>query len=373
MRVLVTGGAGFIGSHTVDLLLQKGHTVRVLDALTAPVHVAGRVPDYLPAQVEFMQGDVRDRAAWEHALDGVQAVFHLAAYQDYLPDFSKFFHVNTVGTSLLYEIAVEKKLRLRKIVVATSQAVYGEGKYRCAVDGVQYPGMRATAQLGWKEWDLKCPVCGRRLAPEAADESVVSPHNSYAISKRSQEQIALTLGQRYGLPSVALRYSITQGARQSFRNAYSGALRIFVMQALAGSPLTIYEDGGQLRDYVHVGDVARANLLVFEDDRADYQTFNVGGGRAYSVLDFARIVCEVTGRAVPLTASAEYRFGDTRHIISDISRLCALGWRPRGSPAQSVAEYVAWAQAQPDFHNYADEARKHMQVVGTVRGATSGE
>ncbi|MBI3760354.1 MAG: SDR family NAD(P)-dependent oxidoreductase [Chloroflexi bacterium] len=367
MRVLVTGGAGFIGSHTVELLLKKGHAVRVLDALVPPVHLAGRVPEYLPQEVEFIQGDVRDRSAWEKALAGVEAVFHLAAYQDYLPDFSKFFHVNAVGTALLYEIAVERKLPLRKIVVAASQAVYGEGKYACDHHGVQYPGLRTAEQLAAKDWEPKCPVCGMPMKPEVTDEPVVRPHNSYAMSKYSQELIALNLGQRYGLPSVAMRYSITQGARQSFRNAYSGALRIFVMQALAGRPLTIYEDGGQLRDYVYVGDVARANLLVFEDDRANYQTFNVGGGKAYAVLDFAKIVREVTGRNVPLAVGGEYRFGDTRHIVSDISKLRALGWEPQGSPAQSVAEYVEWAQSQPDFRNYADEAREYMQAVGTVR------
>ena len=372
MKVLVTGGAGFIGSHTVDLLLAKGHAVRVLDSLSPPVHVPGRRPEYLSTEVELAEGDVRDRAAWVRALDGVEAVFHLAAYQDYLPDFSKFFHVNSVGTALLYEIAVEKRLPLRKIVVASSQSVYGEGKYRCEAHGVQYPSLRSRQQLNRKEWEPACSVCGRRLTPEPTDESVVSPHNSYAMSKHSQEQIALNLGRRYGLATVALRYSITQGARQSYRNAYSGVLRIFVMQALAGQPLTIYEDGGQLRDYVYAADVARANLLVLENDQADDRAFNVGGGKAHTVLDFARIVCKAVGRNVPLAVSGEYRLGDTRHIVSDVSRLRALGWEPTGSPDQSVAEYVAWAQTRPDFRNYADDAHRYMQTVGAVTMTTDG-
>jgi dTDP-L-rhamnose 4-epimerase len=372
MKVLVTGGAGFIGSHTVDLLLQRGHVVRILDSLAEPVHAAGRAPDYVPAEVEFLHGDVRDRSAWEQALEGMEAVFHLAAYQDYLPDFSKFFHVNAVGTALLYEIAVERRLPLRKIVVASSQAVYGEGRFTCVEHGVQYPGQRPREQLERQEWELACAACGRQLQPGLTDETTVTPHNSYAMSKRSQEQIALNLGRRYGLPSVALRYSITQGARQSFRNAYSGALRIFVMQALAGRPLTIYEDGRQLRDYVYVGDVARANLLVLEDERADFQAFNVGGGRPCTVLEFARAVQQVTGQDVPLAVSGQFRLGDTRHIVSDISRLRALGWQPQGSPAQSVAEYVAWAQAQPDFRNVADEALENMRRLGAVRATSSG-
>jgi dTDP-L-rhamnose 4-epimerase len=369
MRVLVTGGAGFIGSHTIDLLLKRGHAVRVLDALEPPVHRSGRVPDYLPREAEFVRGDVRDRAAWERALEEVDAVYHFAAYQDYLPDFSKFFHVNTVSTALLYEVVIEKRLPIRKIIVASSQAVYGEGKCRCAEHGVQYPGQRPAEQLARREWEVGCPVCGAPMQAELTDESVVKPHNAYAMSKYGEEMIALNLGRRYGIPSVGMRYSITQGPRQSFRNAYSGVLRIFAMQLLAGERPTVYEDGLQRRDYVSVHDVARANLLALEDSRADDQAFNVGAGRAWTVLEFARIMAQAVGRPdlEPRVLGA-YRFGDTRHIISDVSKLRALGWEPLGSPEQSARAYLAWAQAQPDFRDYTGEARAHMQQVGAVRG-----
>lgn len=367
MKILVTGGAGFIGSHTVDLLLEKGHQVRALDSLAPPVHRDGQLPDYFSSEAEFLRGDVRNRQDWERALHGVDAVFHMAAYQDYLPDFAKFFHVNAVGTALLYEIIVGKMLPVKRIVVASSQAVYGEGKYRCPAHGFQYPGARATEQLAAKDWDPRCPICSERMTPEATGEQAVNPHNAYAMSKFAGEMIALNLGRRYALPTVALRYSIVQGARQSFRNAYSGVLRIFAMQTLAGEPPTVYEDGLQLRDYVYIGDVARANLLVLEDDRANYRAFNVGGGRAITVLEFARMMAGAAGRpdlepAVP----GEYRFGDTRHIISDISALRALGWEPQGSIERSAREYLDWAAAQPDFRNYAAEAREYMRKVGTV-------
>jgi dTDP-L-rhamnose 4-epimerase len=369
MKVLVTGGAGFIGSHTVDLLLARGHQVRILDALLPPVHRAGQKPDYVPAQAEFIHGDVRRRPDWEQALEGVEAVFHFAAYQDYLPDFSTFFHVNAAGTALLYEIAVERKLPLQKIVIASSQAVYGEGRYRCLADNtVRYPGQRAEAQLRAREWNPYCPDCHGLLQPEPTPEdAAIQPHNSYAMSKHSQELLALSLGRRYGLPTVALRYSITQGARQSYRNAYSGAMRIFAMQALARQPLTVYEDGQQLRDFVYVGDVAQANLLVFDDPRADYRAFNVGGGRAATVLSFAECVAERAGTGSQPQVTGEYRFGDTRHIVSDISRLRELGWEPRGTLAGNADEYLAWASSQPDFRNYADEARTYMRRVGAVR------
>src|SRR5262245_34764343 len=268
-RVLVTGGAGFIGSHTADLLLARGYDVRVLDALTPPVHPDGQAPAYLPPEVELIRGDVRDRTAWKRALAGVEAVFHFAAYQDYLPDFAKFFHVNAAGTALLYELAVEQRLPLRKIVVASSQAIYGEGRYACPRDGLQYPGPRSEAQLQARDWEPRCPRCGDTMTVEwTPEDAPANGHNSYAMSKHAEEVLALNLGRRYDLPTVAVRYSIVQGARQSFRNAYSGAMRIFAMQALAGQPLTVYEDGGQLRDFVYVGDVARANLLLFEDARA---------------------------------------------------------------------------------------------------------
>lgn len=368
MKILITGGAGFIGSHTADLLLKQGHTVRVLDALEPPVHRDQQKPDYVPADVDFVLGDVRDRTAWEKALDGIDAVYHLAAYQDYLPDFSKFFTVNAVSTALMYEIIVEKKLPVQKIIVAASQAVYGEGKYRRADGAVMYPGQRPAEQLARHEWELRDAETGEILKPEVTDESTVRPHNSYAMSKYTEEQIAVNLGRRYNIPSVAMRYSIVQGPRQSFRNAYSGALRIFAMQTLAGERPLIYEDGQQLRDYVYVGDVARANVLVLNDSRADYQSFNVGAGQAWTVVQFAGMMASAAGRPeLEPILPGEYRFGDTRHIISDTAKLQALGWLPQGHPSQSAREYLEWATRQPDFGNYTKTAHEHMQKVGAVR------
>lgn len=367
MRILVTGGAGFIGSHTVDLLLAKGYDVVVLDALRPPVHIPGVKPDYVPPEVEFIHGDVRDPDAVDRALDGVAAVFHMAAYQDYLPDFSTFAFINDGGTAMLYERIVARRLPVRKVVVASSQAVYGEGKYACAEHGVQYPDLRPTAQLERGQWDVRCPSCGGPLTPQWTDEARVNPANQYAVSKVCQELYALTLGRRYGIPTVAMRYSITQGPRQSFRNAYSGVLRIFTTRLLAGQPPVIYEDGQQLRDYVSVDDVARANLLVLEDPRADSQVFNVGGGRQVTVLEYAHLIAEVMGVSIEPLLPNKFRFGDTRHILSDISRLRALGWEPTVPLDQIAASYVAWARAQPHLRDYYAEAERAMEQMGTVR------
>ena len=449
MRVLVTGGAGFIGSHTVDALLEKGHEVRILDNLQKPVHLKGK-PGWVPDEAEFILGDVRDKAMWERCLDGVDAVYHFAAYQDYLPDFSTFFHVNAVGTALLYEVAVEKKIDLAKVVVASSQFVQGEGIYRCRMsecrgqyfdkkfrrlprlntlegdpaqlgrEGEKFSGeeggvflgeIRPEEQLRGGQWEMLCPACGETGEWLWTPESYVSPPNAYAMSKYSQEMQALTFGRRYGIPSVALRYSIVQGPRQSFYNAYSGACRIFSLNYYFGKVPTVYEDGLQCRDFVNIHDVVQANIMALEDERMDYEIFNVGGGKAYTVLEFAEIVreqmSEVRSRrsedrdrrsevsrlrtrraralsrqeATPCQGSQRsgklpvavipglYRFGDTRNACSDISKIRGLGWEPRHSPVESVREYVEWLYEQDNVEDILEYTEKRMKESNVIRRA----
>ena len=390
MNVLVTGGAGFIGSHTVDLLLKEGLKVRILDSLTPPVHLNGKKPLYLPEDVQFILGKVTERNVMAKALKGVDVVFHLAAYQDYLPDFSKFFRVNTVSTSLIYEIIVTNKLPIKKVIIASSQAVYGEGKYRCSScskdpgpesgsssfpqfqstnRGPQYPPPRSLKQLERKDWNIKCPACGSEMSPLLTDEAVVNPHNQYAMSKYTQEIIALNLGRRYNIPTVCLRYSITQGSRQSFFNAYSGVLRSFVVRLLNNERPVIYEDGEQLRDYVWVGDVARANLLVLEDNRADFEVFNVGGGKknTITVLEYANLLTEKLGKTIEPDISGKFRFGDTRHITSDLSKIKNLGWKPSRYIDEIAEEYINWVESQGTVKDYYAEAERIMRKVNVVR------
>ena len=243
MRVLVTGGAGFIGSHTVDRLIARGHEVRILDSLEKPVHLKGK-PAHLNPAAEFRLGDVtQPRGPRPRRSQGVDAVIHLAAYQDYLPDFSKFFRVNAVGTALLYELIVAERLPVRKVVVASSQAVYGEGRHRCPDGRIVYPSMRGEERLRAGRFEVPCPDGAGDTTWEPTDESTVNPQNQYALSKHAQEQIAIQLGRRYGIPSVGMRYSIVQGPRQSFYNAYSGACRVFCLALHFGREPAIYEDG----------------------------------------------------------------------------------------------------------------------------------
>ncbi len=372
MKILVTGGAGFIGSHTVDLLLEKGYEVRIIDNLEPPVHPKSERPNYLPNEVEFINGDVRSKSDMEKALRGVDAVFHLAAYMNYLTDFSKFAHVNDFSTALIYEIIEVEKLPVQKIVIASSQATYGEAKHQCSTHGIQYPAPRTLEQMQQCSWDIPCPVCGEELRPMPTDESRVNPHNQYAVSKYCQELYSLTLGKRFDLPTVALRYSITQGPRQSFSNAYSGILRIFALRLLNGHPPVIYEDGKQLRDYVYVGDVAAANLLTMECEAANYQVYNVGGREVLSVSEYADMLAKITNAKVTPLIPGEFRFGDTRHSISDISKLKALGWEPKISIEQIAQGYVEWASTQPKVIDHYAEAEKTMKELGMLRVAAFG-
>ena len=370
MKILVTGGAGFIGSHTCDRLLSLGHEVTVLDALTRPVHRNGRSA-YLTPGTDFYQGDARNRNLVTNLLRRVDAVYHFADYQDHLPDFSRFSDVNVVSTALLYEIIVAERLDLARVVVASSQSAMGEGLYWCPVDGEQTPGMRPESALAAGQWEIPCPVCGGPMELRAAPERVSNPQNAYGMSKLAEEMVAINLGRRYGIRTVALRYSIVQGPRQSVYNAYSGACRIFCLSYLLGRAPVLYEDGGAIRDYVNIEDVVDANVLVLWDDRAAGRVFNVGGGQAVTTREFADIVMRQYGSDQPGVVTGEYRFGDTRHILSDISALRALGWEPRRTPVQSVAAYAAWLEDMDGLEGVLAEADARMRALGVVRKAAT--
>jgi dTDP-L-rhamnose 4-epimerase len=368
MRILVTGGAGFIGSHTCDRLLALGHEVLILDALAPPVHRDAR-PMYLSPGADFYQGDTRNRDLLVNLLRRADAVYHFAAYQDYLPYFSRFSDVNVVSTALIYEIIVAERLDMARVVVASSQSAMGEGLYRCPADKEQLPGMRPESALAAGQWDIACPACGGPLEMQATPERVSNPQNAYGMSKLGEEMVAINLGRRYGIPTVALRYSIVQGPRQSVYNAYSGACRIFCLSYLQGQPPILYEDGGAIRDYMNIHDVVDANILVLEDDRAAGRVFNVGGGTAVTTAEFADIVRRQYGSDQPGVVTGEYRFGDTRHILSDISALRELGWEPKRSPAESVATYADWLAGLGGLDGVLAEASARMRALGVVRKA----
>jgi dTDP-L-rhamnose 4-epimerase len=369
MRCLVTGGAGFIGSHLVDRLLREGHDVTILDGFLPRVHGSSR-PRYLPEEARLVVGDVRDARSLLCSLEGVEVIFHLAAYQDYLPDFSTFLTTNAASTALLYELIVERTLPVSKVIVASSQAVYGEGAYECAEHGLQQPPSRDEERLRAGDWEVYCPSCGSRMRPLVQSEDCANPYNAYALSKLSEEMVAIRLGRLHGIRSVALRYSITQGSRQSLFNAYSGICRIFAQRIRRNRPPIIFEDGRQTRDFIHVDDAVDATLLVMRDSRADGRVFNVGSGRATTVLDYARALLAAFRSDLEPVVSGEYRLGDNRHSVSSIARLRDLGWAPRRDLPKIFADFLPWLREQGDDLDPVVEADAAMRQRQVVRRAT---
>lgn len=354
--VLISGGAGFIGSHLVAALLKDGYRVRVLDNLSPPTH-NGVLPSWFPKGAEFIKGDVRNKNDWMYSLEGVSYIFHLAAYMDVHPDISTYFAVNNTGTALLYEVINEQKMPIKKIIAASSQAVYGEGKYMCSNHGIQYPPARPRSQLEMGEWGVMCPV-GKEVMESVfeKEDDELHPIIPYGISKAALESIVLGLGKLCGIPSVVVRYSIAHGSQQSFRHYYSGALRSFVAMALSGEDFVFHEDGMQTRDFVNIRDVTAAHLLLLNDPRADFQVFNIGMGKPARVIDLLKKVAEVVGVPFRPKPRGKFRFTSPRHSPMDISKLKGLGWNPKYTLDDNVRDYVSWVKNQPEAKHYFRDA-----------------
>jgi dTDP-L-rhamnose 4-epimerase len=345
--VLITGGAGFIGSHVADRLLAQGYRVRVLDNLDPQVHGENCVlfPSYLSPEVEAVRGDVRNPRDVAAALDGVDAVFHFAAtvgVGQSMYQIERYTDVNNRGTAVLLEALLKHKVR--KLVVASSMSVYGEGQY-CTQDGRRVsPPPRGIDRLKAGHWDL-LDDAGRPVdAVPTSEDKLTAPQSVYALSKLDQETMCLLFGRAYGVPVAALRFFNVYGERQALSNPYTGVLAIFAARYLSGKPPVIFEDGKQRRDFVHVRDLARACVMALEYEAAADVTLNIGSGRSYSVLEIAERLARVLGRSciVP-EVSGRYRAGDIRHCFADISRASALlGYSPRIDLDSGLAELSGW-------------------------------
>ena len=368
-RALVTGGAGLIGSHLSDLLLKEGYKVRILDNLEPQTHRNGK-PPWVPSEAEFVEADIRDREAVKTALKDVDVVFHEAAYGGYMPEMGKYFHVNSFGTAQMLETIRDENLPVKKVVVASSQAVYREGAADCPEHGLVFPDTRPAERLAAGDYAVRCPICGAVSEPVATpEEAPMGGETAYAITKSDQERMVLAWGRQTGVPTVALRYSCTYGPRQSVFNPYTGVIAIFCTRLLNGQPPILYEDGEQTRDFGYVGDVARANLLAAEGDALDGLPVNIGSGRATTIREVANMVSEALDVRIEPVARGEFRPGEMRHLTSDISRAVEAGYEPEVDLAEGIGRYLEWIGSQGDVHDYfaeAEEILRQKQIVHKV-------
>jgi dTDP-L-rhamnose 4-epimerase len=365
-RALVTGGVGLIGSHVTDLLVREGWKVRVLDNLEPNTHKRGK-PAWINERAEFVEGDMRDRDTITAALDKIDIVFHQAAYGGYMPEIAKFVHVNSLGTAQMLEVIREKKLPIKKIVLASSQAVYSEGAGICPEHGLVFPNVRPVEQLRKGDWQVHCPLCGAitKSAP-TPEHAPVGGETIYGLTKVDQERLGLLWGKQVGIPTVALRYSCTYGPRQSIFNPYTGVIAIFCTRLLNNLPPVLYEDGEQTRDFSFVEDIARANLLAAETDKLDGLPVNVGSGRGVPIRALAETISGALKIGIVPEVNGEFRPGEMRHLTSDTVRIRAAGYQPRVDLAEGIERYIDWIRTQSDIRDYFGEAARILRDKGIV-------
>jgi dTDP-L-rhamnose 4-epimerase len=370
-HALVTGGAGLIGSHVADLLLAEGWSVRILDNLEPQTHRRGK-PAWISSHAEFIEGDLCHRGTMANALEGIDVIFHQAAYGGYMPEIAKYVHVNSLGTAQMLELIREKNLPIKKIVVASSQAVYSEGAGICPAHGLVFPAVRPVEQLRAGDWSVHCPHCRAvtRSAP-TPENAPVGGETVYGLTKVDQEKLVLLWGKQVGIPTVALRYSCTYGPRQSIFNPYTGVIAIFCTRLLNNLPPVFFEDGEQTRDMSFVEDIARANLLAAESDALDGMPVNVGSGRGVSVREMAALIADALDIHITPEINGEFRPGEMRHLTSGIDRVRAAGYAPQVDLAHGIGRYLDWIRAQSDVRDYFTEAAAILRNKGIVHRATT--
>jgi dTDP-L-rhamnose 4-epimerase len=365
-RALVTGGAGLIGSHVADLLRREGWRVRVLDNLEPQTHRKGK-PAWIIDDVEFVEGDVADRETITAALRDIDVVFHQAAYGGYMPEIAKYVRVNSFGTAQMLEVIREQNLPIKKIVVASSQAVYSEGAGNCPRHGLVFPEVRPVAQLERGDWTAHCPTCGSvTTSAPTPERAPVGGETVYGLTKVDQEKLVLLWGKQIGIPTVALRYSCTYGPRQSIFNPYTGVIAIFCTRLLNDLPPVLYEDGEQTRDFSFVEDIARANLLAAESDKLDGLPVNVGSEAGVSVRKIAEQISDALDIHIAPEVNGEFRPGEMRHLTSDTARIRAAGYAPQVDLATGIRRYLDWIRQQSDVRDYFSEAANILRSKGIV-------
>jgi dTDP-L-rhamnose 4-epimerase len=370
--VLVTGGAGFIGSHVVDALLAHGHHVIVVDALVSQVHGPHtQQPRFLSGEATFIRADLCDREQWVDVLSGVDAVIHLAAevgVGQSMYEIVRYVRGNSLATAVLLEALLDHRDHIGKIVVASSMSIYGEGAYLCPNCSVIYPRTRQNEDVQRHQWEMRCATCGEVATPiPTGEEKPLYPTSIYAVTKRDHEEMCLTFGQAYGIPTVALRFFNVYGPRQALSNPYTGVAAIFSARLLNRKSPLVFEDGRQSRDFVHVSDIVRAILLALHTDAVENDVFNVGTGTPLTVMDVARTLAQEIGVENEPEIVGQYRAGDIRHCYADITKIGQmLGYKPRVRFADGMRELVANIREEPAADNI-DAAYRELAVRGLTQ------
>jgi dTDP-L-rhamnose 4-epimerase len=373
-KILVTGGAGFIGSHVVDLLLAEGYKVRVLDSLEKQVHGdTDKPPAYLSPDAEFLRGDIRDTNVLARSLQGIEAVVHLAAAVGVAQsqyEIHRYVQVNDSGTAALLQAVAGRRDRIHKVVVASSMSVYGEGRYQCPGCGPVAVRPRSAEQLACHEWELKCPDCGRELQSAPTDEDKpLFCESVYALTKKVTEELAMIVGEAYGIPTVALRFFNTYGPRQALSNPYTGLLAIAASRMLAGKPVLVFEDGKQSRDFIHVRDVARACLAALcWQGSGTTMVANIGTGLKSTVLDLVSAVRNGLGFKGEPEIKNLFRSGDIRHCYADTRRAReSLGFESELSLEQGIPGFLDWARQEKAVKDMVEKAVDELELKGLVK------
>lgn len=370
--ILVTGGAGYIGSHLVDALVGRDYRVTVLDNLEPQVHRSGTWPSYANPRANYVQGDVRDRSVFEPLVLQSHAVVHFGAAVSVgqsMYQIDRYVDVNTRGTALLLDILVNTKHRVEKVIVASSIGVYGEGAYHCEQHGVVAPTIRPEQQLAMRDWEQHCPYCSAhvRSIPTAEDKALYRD-NIYSMTKYHQEEMVLLIGKTYGIPSVAPRFFNVYGPRQSLSNPYAGVAAIWLSRLLNGKQPIVFEDGGQLRDFVSIHDVVDCLVLMLEKPGADYLPVNIGSGDTITILEIARLLARLLDVSIEPQVTQTGRKFDIRHNTADISRARqTLGYAPKISLEAGFSELIEWAKTTPDVAvDFFDKALQELQDKGLL-------
>ncbi len=351
-RVLVTGGAGFIGSHLVDILLEKGHFVRAYDNLEPQVHgESQKIPDYLNKEAELIVGDVRDREKLKEAINGIDVIFHFAAsvgVAQSMYEIAKYIESNTMGGATILDLIANEKHNIRKVIIASSMSVYGEGAYKCDDCGEVYPKIRSLEQFKRNDWEMKCPNCNVDVKPiPTGEDKPLFPTSIYAVSKRDHEEMFLIIGRAYQIPTVALRFFNVYGPRQALSNPYTGVAAIFSSRLMNDKPPIIFEDGNQARDFIHISDIVQACILAMDKSEGDYQVFNIGTGRKLTVFDVANILIDKLSFKGESQIVNRFREGDIRHCYADISLAKeVLGYEPKIKFEDGIIDLVNWVKLQ---------------------------